>query len=83
MKKIVILVSPEVQLLDVSGPLDVFAEANKQAGRPVYQLLVAATRPGAVHSSAGARLVPDLVIGRDRCAGIDTLLVAGLSLIHI
>ena len=77
MNKIVILVSQDVQLLDVSGPLDVFAEASKQAGRSVYELLVAAARPGAVRSSAGARLMPDLVIGRDRCAGIDTLLVAG------
>jgi len=68
---------PGVQLLDVSGPLDVFAEANSQAGRDVYRLVVAAGAPGPVHSSSGVRLMPDWVIGRDIEDAIDTLLVAG------
>ena len=33
LKTIVLLAFPGVQLLDVSGPLDVFAEANTQAQR--------------------------------------------------
>jgi putative intracellular protease/amidase len=37
-KAIAILVTPGVQLLDVSGPLDVFAEANVQTNADVYQL---------------------------------------------
>ncbi|GLS20885.1 transcriptional regulator [Labrys miyagiensis] len=77
MKSIVIVAMPGVQLLDVSGPMDVFAEANIQAGRMVYRLLVAATAPDAIRSSSGARLLPDLVIGRDDEEAIDTLLVAG------
>ena len=35
-KHTTILAVPGVQLLDVSGPLDVFAEANQQRGREVY-----------------------------------------------
>jgi len=35
-----ILAVPGAQLLDVSGPLDVFAEANRLLNRAVYQLQV-------------------------------------------
>lgn len=75
-KKIAILATPGVQLLDVAGPLDVFAEANVQANRDVYQLCIVATSPGAIHSSSGVRLYADAVVG-DPCDGIHTLLVAG------
>ena len=44
-KTVVMLALPGVQLLDVSGPLDVFAEANTQAGAEIYRLFVAAGRP--------------------------------------
>jgi len=76
-KTIVIVAMPGVQLLDVSGPLDVFAEANAQAGRQAYRLLVAATKASPVQSSSGVRLVPDLVIGKEGDEHIDTVLVAG------
>ena len=76
-KTIAILAMPGVQLLDVSGPLDVFAEANVQAGAEVYRLLVVASRPGAIRSSSGVRLMPDAVIGESKEGFIHTLLVAG------
>lgn len=76
-RTVVIVALPGVQLLDVSGPLDVFAEANARAGYPAYRLLVAATEPGPVRSSSGVRLMPDVVIGCDIEERIDTLLVAG------
>ena len=76
-KTIVMMALPGVQLLDVSGPLDVFAEANAQAGYQAYRLLVAACEPGPVHSSSGVRIVPDRIIDRDIDEAIDTLLVAG------
>ncbi len=44
-KTILILATPGVQLLDVSGPLDVFAEANVQTGRVEYRPLLAAKAP--------------------------------------
>jgi transcriptional regulator GlxA family with amidase domain len=76
-KTVVIVALPGVQLLDVSGPLDVFAEANVQAGYPAYQLLVAAGKPGPIRSSSGVRLMPDKIIDRDIEEKIDTLLIAG------
>jgi transcriptional regulator GlxA family with amidase domain len=76
-KTIVMVALPGVQLLDVSGPLDVFAEANAQAGYEAYRLLVAAGEPGPIHSSSGVRIMPDRIIDRDIEDAIDTLLVAG------
>ncbi|WP_322044594.1 GlxA family transcriptional regulator [Paraburkholderia sp. J67] len=79
-KIIAILALPGVQLLDVSGPLDVFAQANIEAGRPYYDLRVVACRPGPIRSSSGVRLLPDEVAGKppERAQErIDTLLVAG------
>lgn len=74
---IVILALPGVQLLDVAGPLDVFAEANLQAGHEAYALLVAAAEPGPIRSSSGVRLMPDRIIDRGFEDNIDTLLIAG------
>jgi transcriptional regulator GlxA family with amidase domain len=76
-KTVVIVALPGVQLLDVSGPLDVFAEANVQAGYEAYRLLVAAQQLGPIRSSSGVRVMPDMIIGRDTAEKIDTLLVAG------
>lgn len=76
-RTIVILALPGVQLLDVAGPLDVFAEANLQAGHEAYALLVAAAEPGPIRSSSGARLMPDRIIDRGFEDNIDTLLIAG------
>jgi transcriptional regulator GlxA family with amidase domain len=76
-RTVAILAMPGVQLLDVSGPLDVFAAANVQAARNVYRLSVVAGAPGEIRSSSGTRLMPDDVIGRAVGEPIDTLLVAG------
>ena len=76
-RAIAIVAMPGVQLLDVSGPLDVFAEANVQAQKNAYRLLIVAKNAGHVRSSSGVRLVPDLVIGDATEVRIDTLLVAG------
>jgi transcriptional regulator GlxA family with amidase domain len=76
-RTIAILAMPGVQLLDVSGPLDVFAEANAQMHAAAYRLLVVGTAPGDIVSSSGVRLLPDRIVGRDADERIDTLLVAG------
>jgi transcriptional regulator GlxA family with amidase domain len=76
-RTVAILALPGVQLLDVSGPLDVFAEANVQARREVYRLLLVASKGGEIRSSSGTRLMPDQVIGAPLREPIDTLLVAG------
>lgn len=76
-KTIAVLAMPGVQLLDVSGPLDVFAEANVQAQALVYRLQLIATVPGELCSSSGVRLAPDRVIRPGEPEAPDTLLVAG------
>lgn len=77
-KIIAILALPGVQLLDVCGPLDVFAEANAQFGNHVYTLTVISTdrKVGPVRSSSGIRIVADYTM-RDDMEPIDTFLVAG------
>jgi len=72
-----IIAMPGAQLLDVAGPLDVFAEANVQAGAARYRPLIVGTVPGPITCSSGARLLPDVIVGTDDAGGFDTLLVAG------
>ena len=74
---IAMVAMPSVQLLDVAGPLDVFAEANAQSGREAYALRVVGVRPGAILSSSGIKIVPNYVIGDATNEPMDTVLVAG------
>jgi len=74
-----LLAFPLVQLLDVTGPLQVFASANDLAleagGRPPYDLKVVARGGAQVTASAGLRLstLPLPLAGTE----VDTLMVAG------
>ncbi|MFD9071694.1 AraC family transcriptional regulator, partial [Streptomyces lasiicapitis] len=55
--RVVIAVFPDVDLLDVTGPAEVFALANRQAaGRARYQVRLAGPGAGEVRTSAGGRL---------------------------
>lgn len=77
--RIAILAFPRVQMLDVAGPADVFAEAARQLGNPrAYQVQVIGTEDGMIKSSSGLRLMVDSTMSTHRGA-IDTLLVAGSS----
>ena len=76
-RNVAILALPGVQLLDVCGPLDVFAEANAQVAAEVYQLRIIGSRAGPIRSSSGARLLPDFIVGDRMREKLDTLLVAG------
>ncbi len=76
-KSIAIVAMPSVQLLDVAGPLDVFAEANTQSGREFYTLHVVGCRPGPIQSSSGVQILPSYIIGDAPNEAIDTILVAG------
>ncbi len=74
-----VLAFPSVQLLDVSGPLQVFASANDLAaeagGMPPYALRVVAQGGQGITASAGLGLAADPLppVG----AALDTLIVAG------
>ncbi|MEP6504653.1 MAG: GlxA family transcriptional regulator [Betaproteobacteria bacterium] len=75
--RIAILAFPRFQLLDVTGPADVFAEASRQLGdRRAYRVQVIGTREGMLESSSGLRLAVDATVAAQR-GPIDTLLVAG------
>ncbi|EKT62537.1 GlxA family transcriptional regulator [Providencia burhodogranariea] len=76
MKEIIVLALPGVQLLDLSGPLDVFAEANRIMGRAVYRTQVMGLSLEHITSSSGVKIIPDLTIHED-IAHIDSFLVAG------
>ncbi|MGK3114395.1 GlxA family transcriptional regulator [Candidatus Pantoea formicae] len=57
-----ILAVPGAQLLDVSGPLDVFAEANRLLNRTVYQLQVMSLEGASIRCSSGVRLMADVTL---------------------
>jgi transcriptional regulator GlxA family with amidase domain len=77
--RVEVLAFPNVQLLDVTGPFQVFATANdlaRQAGQPPpYALSVVSAAPGAVVSSSGLTLLADALSPPDQ--PLDTLIVAG------
>ncbi|MER7510866.1 DJ-1/PfpI family protein [Streptomyces lavendulae] len=75
--RVVIAVFPDVDLLDVTGPAEVFALANRESGgRAGYEVRLAAPDAGPVRTAAGVRLVADLAFG-EVGAAVDTLLVPG------
>ncbi len=76
MKPIVFLTYEGAQLLDLSGPAAVFAEANEFVRKPAYSVVVASPDGGLVSARGGVTLstVPALDIEPRR---IDTLIVSG------
>lgn len=76
-QQITLLAVPGVQLLDVSGPLDVFAEANRLLRRPVYRLSVMALEEADVTCSSGVRLRADQLLSQAADHNPHTFLVAG------
>ena len=74
-----VLAYPAVQLLDVTGPLQVFATANEQVvqagGTAPYVLRVVAKDRSRVAASSGLEVVTDAL--PRSTAALDTLVVAG------
>jgi transcriptional regulator GlxA family with amidase domain len=81
-RRIAMVAYPGVQVLDVTGPLEVFASASRlarerQPSRPApYAIEVLAASAGPIRTQSGIRLVADRAWGSVRRAP-DTLLVAG------
>lgn len=74
-RRVVLLAFPDVQILDVTGPSEVFAIADRICSG-AYSIELVAPDPGELQSSGSLRLVADRDI--EHCTGpIDTLLVAG------
>ncbi|MFF2445415.1 GlxA family transcriptional regulator [Priestia megaterium] len=77
-RQIVLAVYPGVELLDVTGPAEVFTAASRligAAGRG-YDVRLASRDPGEVQTAAGVRLVADTIWTEVR-PGVDTLLIPG------
>jgi transcriptional regulator GlxA family with amidase domain len=76
-RTIALFAMPGVQLLDLAGPLDVFAEADVQARQAAYRLLVVGETREAIVTSSGVRLMPDRALDEMADEPVDTLLIAG------
>jgi transcriptional regulator GlxA family with amidase domain len=73
-----IVAFPEAQILDVTGPLEVFALASRvdPARRPRYDVSVIAPVAGPVATSAGVALVAQRGLA-EATGAVDTLIIAG------
>ncbi|MEH6813067.1 MAG: helix-turn-helix domain-containing protein [Motiliproteus sp.] len=77
MKSISVLAYPGCQLLDVCGPLQVFASANNQLDKADYKISISAATAGPFLTNSGITLIADQAF--DASGVYDTLLIAGGS----
>jgi transcriptional regulator GlxA family with amidase domain len=75
-RRIVVVVFPDVQALDVTGPTEVFSLAERSRPEPTYTIELVAGDGASVRTSSGLQLIPDRALDRARDS-IDTLIVAG------
>lgn len=76
-RRVVVLLYPEVELLDVAGPTNVLTAASRLAsGRAGYTIELAAARAGRVVTAGGVELHADRTF-RGLRPPLDTLLVPG------
>lgn len=71
MRRVLFLVFPQFQALDLTGPLEVFARA------PGYQTEIVALDPDPVVATNGMRVLPDATLDEVSEQPVDTLVVAG------
>ena len=62
--KILMLAFPDGQLLDIAGPLQMFAGANDALPRPNYRIEIAAPQAGPFATSSGVQLVADIAFAQ-------------------
>jgi transcriptional regulator GlxA family with amidase domain len=78
--KILLLAFPNGQLLDIAGPLQMFAGANDELSSQMYRIEIAAPQAGPFTTSSGVRLVSDMAfaqITNKRLACTHTLITVG------
>src|SRR5262245_66619462 len=61
---VLLLAFPHGQLLDIAGPLQMFAGANDEMSRPVYHITIAAPQAGSFPTSSAVRLAADLAFAQ-------------------
>jgi transcriptional regulator GlxA family with amidase domain len=78
-RQVEVLAFPDVQLLDVAGPVQVFADANHWAARPdapvAYRIRVIAPEGAQIRATSGLAFATDPL--PDPGEPLDTLIVAG------
>ena len=75
-RRIVVVVFGDVQALDVTGPTEVFSQAERSRPTPTYAIELVAPETGVVRTSSGLQLTADHTLDSSRTE-IDTLIVAG------
>ncbi|WP_018537845.1 MULTISPECIES: DJ-1/PfpI family protein [unclassified Streptomyces] len=77
-RSLVVLLFDGVDLLDVTGPPEVFALLRRETNDPSgYDVLLAAETLAPVTTSAGVRVLPDITFEEAATKAIDTLMVPG------
>jgi transcriptional regulator GlxA family with amidase domain len=77
-RKVIVVAFPQAKLLDVTGPCEVFADANQALGKksPAYDIELVSNHEGPVETSSGVSLIAHRGFATVR-GSIDTLLVVG------
>lgn len=81
-RRIVLVAVPDAQILDVTGPLEVFSTATRElcrrgrGGSPAYATDVVSRRRGPLETSSGVAVVASRALGDVR-GRLDTLIAAG------
>ncbi|MFD7921418.1 GlxA family transcriptional regulator [Streptomyces sp. NPDC059740] len=77
-RRVVIVLFEGVDLLDVTGPPEVFSLARRESGEAAgYDVVLAAETTDPVTTGAGVRVLPDITFRQAAAEAIDTLLVPG------
>ncbi|MET9212468.1 MULTISPECIES: GlxA family transcriptional regulator [unclassified Nocardia] len=75
---VVIVLFDRVDLLDVTGPPEVFSLLQREMDEPTgYQVVLAAETMAPVTTSAGVRVLPDVTFAEVAARRIDTVVVPG------
>lgn len=78
-RKVIMVCFEQAQILDITGPMQVFSAVREQ-GLPGYTLTLAAPEPGFITTTSGMRLGIDRAfdeIADDELADLDTLVISG------
>src|SRR4029077_277796 len=87
-RRVVVVAAPGVEIIDLVGPLQVFARAAEMFGKqdpgspPIYSVeVISATSQRSLVTNCGLRITAHKTL-REMSGKIDTLLVAGVSAIE-
>lgn len=75
MKIVAVLGYTDCQILDITGPLQVFASANKALDKEAYKIQILGSSSAPIVTNSGMKLLPDLPY--EDALEIDTLLLSG------